>query len=618
MIQIKKIVQDFLFLIFKQIKLFLTYMIYIISKLKATAKNRYLLYIIIISFSPFLLDYFLEYHFERFLIDRRLLNYIINGYINFISLSIPVALAFSYFIYREQQSVSLRHKVFDLLFNYFVLTIPGLFLAIFIKFKIISIYFNEESINLSDDLFKVFFLIILIFLLIIILPRSINTLLKILSITNQIKLSIDNILINIKLLYNIKKSNIVSAYFFENTHDYLESIFQSFEYSLENKIDKIFSREFNRLSETLLKIMEDTPFCETVIFSQQLIINHRNEFEKLYQSMVNNVGKLIFNLYYSNKELEMRKAIQILKDIEPNKVSNLYPVYFQELESIAIRSLQNNDIIFDKTLSLLEEISESNLWEFEDSNKDESNTSTNAIGVLLIYQSMLKVAIENNDVKRVTSITYSMDRFSSPKHKSEEYIGNESVGKYSEAIQLSIFDSLDKIKVQISTDDILSEITLFILFQGALKSIEIGSYRSTGQLIKRITTDFEGEKINGVFNKFHSSRGELKKAYKDFDNDYTYNDLITNFRFNERSYEYCNQKLLFLLMGQQHFIINEKISFSEFFKGRHEIIPSMYFNLDYLQYIRKKIEQVGSKYGLVYIKDKDFIDELVEFIKNNQ
>lgn len=296
----------------------------------------------------------------------------------------------------------------------------------------------------------------------------------------------------------------------------------------------------------------------------------------------------------------------------------MYPVYFQELKSIAIRSLQNNNIIFDETLSLLEEISESNLSNLKDSNAVEHNISTNAIGVLLIYQSMLKVAIENNNVKRVTSITYSMDRFSAPKHKSEQYISNEYVGKSSEAIQLSIFDSLDKIKTPKSSDDNISKITLFILFQGALKSIEISSYGSTGQLIKRITTDFTGVKINEVFEEFNKSRGELKKAYKDFDNDYIYNDLITIFRFNERSYEYCNQRLLFLLMGQQYFIINEKISFTEFYKTQDVIIPITYFNLDYLQYISKKIREVGSKYGLVYIKDKCFIEKLVKLIKNDQ
>src|SRR5699024_10911589 len=167
--------------------------------------------------------------------------------------------------------------------------------------------------------------------------------------------------------------------------------------------------------------------------------------------------------------------------------------------------------------------------------------------------------------------------------------------------------------------DIYEEISLYILFQGAIKSIELGNYGVTGLLVKRIATDFGAEAINEVFEKFLETQGEIKNLYQMFKDEFSYNDLITNFSFNKnkRAFDYCVQKFIFLLLGQEILITYKNLNSTKFYQSARTVIDLKHFSIDYLDYIVSKIKAVGKSYGLVYLEIDGFVDELSTFIKKH-
>lgn len=529
---------------------------------------------------------------------------LLGVYIKITITSIPVILALTYFIYREQQNISLRHQNLSSLFFYFCFSISGVILA----------YYFEANRALSKEIYlphivssnpyKVFFLIIMVILTFIFLFLLVSKLLLGINFIYQLKNSRKKIWKFLNLVY-FSHNNRVSKQYYKSIHNHMESIFQILEYALSNKMDKLFKEEFAKLSVLLEKLMEQSPHKKLIIYPKRLTELHPTQFPDLYSVILSNIGNLTFSLYKNNRFSEMESTFNILKALEPNKVKELYPAYFNGIEDISLRLLTIKEFPFEKMLSFLESFSKSeNIKEKE---------QTNVIGVMLIYQSVLKVAAENNDVKNVTAITYSLDTFlNGLQHDTSNQLYPNVLTK----IRKSILASMRKaFGIHHETITHLNEVALYILFQGTLKSIEIGSYGVTGQLIKRITTDFKGKTINKVFDNFYKTKGWLKTAYNEFDKEFLLNDLITDFSFNNRSFRYCIQKMIFLLLAQEALIIDKKISFTEFYKSDHDFIGLHYFSDEYLDYIASKIKSVGNGYGLIFNKTDNFIDQLAIYIK---
>jgi len=146
--------------------------------------------------------------------------------------------------------------------------------------------------------------------------------------------------------------------------------------------------------------------------------------------------------------------------------------------------------------------------------------------------------------------------------------------------------------------------SIFILLQSLLKSIELTHYKSTGFLIKFLITSYDSDTFNKVFNDFYSSPYEnrylLKKdLYKDIDED---------FHMNENVKDYVLLKLFILVYAQQKYVIKNSVDFWEFPTELLDI--SLVSDRNYLDYMFKKLERAKKEYGLMFLEDDEFMEEL--------
>lgn len=533
---------------------------------------------------------------DYFYIDD-VFHYLTKTYIKAISTSIPIISALYYFVYREQKNISLRDQHFVYLLLYFSISVSSIILSIILKVikqdSSGQVFFMEHEHKIIYSLILYSLAIIFLFLVIFSSLRGIN-------LQYQLKKSRKNLSSKMEMAYYVKNPTIAKN-IYPSIHNNFESIFQILDYTRTNKMDKLFKDELDEFSVLLQGIWEQSPGNLSNIYPKELMSKNEDDFRLLYSALVKNIGNLFLNVHNDNKLTEVETTLEILKSLEPNKVPELYPNYFKSIERIAINALNKNDIPFEKILKFLES--------FSYLEKSE-NAIDNINGVVLIYQSLLKFATMSNDVKKVTSITYSLHTIKN----SLEVSGS----KETEVYKLFMLSSLSKNpNMAHETEDFI----LFTLFQGLLKSIELGNYGVTGQLIKRITTDFKGGHINNIFKIFYESRGNLNNAYPriidtKIDNN-PFNDLITDYAFNQSSFDYCAQKLVFLLLGQECLIILDHISFTEFYRNSHSFIEFDYFKPEYLDYIAQKIINVGDDYGLIFIKKDNFVTDLAKYIKQN-
>lgn len=574
----------------------------------------YIIFSSILTISPIYYEFIWSKEIKFYKV-KKLLIYILEGNIYLIVISIPILLAFSYFIYREQQSISLRNENFYFIFIYLTFTIPSLILSVLfiLKLKAPTI-FLLEYLNFSICTFL--FILLLSLISFCLLIRIYFRLFRVLLIDHHSSESGDKIKKYIKALYFLEenKNTRISDYYFNKVHNLIESKFQTLEFLMKNKMDKIFHDELNKISDLLFIIMEDTPKDNgsSSTYAGRLTQKYNIQFKNLYNIIVKNISELIISSSKYYTKTESKKVLEIMREIEPNKVTELYPGYLQGIEELSIKTISINDNLFEMVLSFLE-----TMIGVPKNNKGDHynhhNIDSIALGVLLIYQSLLKEAIEKNNVRLTTELTYSINKFVLEISKNN----NLSLENDYETLRRKMQKSIESSLTSYMNQELFKEISLFILFQGALKSVELGNYNVTGLLIKRIPTDFDGEMINKVFEKFNENKGNIKKAYKLFDNEYEFNDLITNFNFNISSYDYCIQKLLFLLLGQELYIIEKNILFTKFSvnKNKLEFIPKEYFNKEYLDYIVTKISAVGNKYGLAFVNEELMIDKIISYIQ---
>jgi|SRR5690625_383141 len=529
--------------------------------------------------------------------------------------SIPILSALYYFVYKEQSNISLRNQNSPALAVFLMFT-----LNIIINSIILLILEDRESYKDFYEPLAIFILIYVIVSLISLISFIVSSI-DSLNIEKQFKKSWRNILSRTNRAYFIKNERI-SNLIYEDLHKSYESIFQSLEHTIKNKMGKVTSDEIKIYGRSLEKVMEGSPkkafIKNPVIYPVKLYNINSNEYVLIYNSIIRNTGIILLKLN-SNFKPEYNTLISILKSLEPNKVKGLYPGYFSGLKDIATNSLLLSDSAnFNEMINLLESFFDS-----------ETNDKT-LIGILMIYQALLKVSVQRNDISKITKLTYSLYFIREKNIESKiikvseiaQLITNNfphllgEVTEESELIQnLVKKESIDNKKRSAEADEIYPELSLFILFQTLFKAIELGNNASVGLLIKRISTDYTGDEISKLIRRFNKYKGDIKPAFKERAEFKEYNDLITDFSINQNSYDYCFQKLIFLIYGQQATIKREKLEFTKSYLSPVQAIDFTLFSINYLDYIYKKILEAGKDYGLLFVNDEEFMGNYLEYLK---
>ncbi|WP_168455216.1 hypothetical protein [Bacillus cereus] len=560
----------------------------------------------------------------------------LEGSNKFFTVSLPLTLTFYYFIYKEQKSISSNLAKGMLLWMYLSTAILNLVIGYYIIFN---------KMNLRNGFFseKFFFPIVIWFILVVL------SFLFFLALLNRLLMSLD-ISFLFKHTRKLMRKKIKEVYFtdvnLENNYEclniYLESIFQSFEYAMEKGLDKLFERELKEWDSILLLLMDETPRGKK---GNIITVNHlvdkseksTKHFIEFYSLVLKKHGDLIFKLASNNRLSKLNEVLVTFHSLEPNKVEALYPVFITALDEIVLKAYKQKNCPLKSLLEILNGIILSYKSSKDSSKEEQADNISKVIGVIYIYETVLREALETNNVKDITSVTYSLcGIFKEMDKKGEQVrpIGKTNEAKatsdrnnmLSSAAMISAMEiSMTETKVNLDTSDNenMKKIILFILLQIALKAVEISHYKCLGQVIKRITTDFNALIIEKTFDDFRKGSGQIKSATfleKDEKIQNAINSkksMISRFRkditFNNQSIDYCMQKLALLIYGQQFYVIKQNLTFTEFHKSYHEHPTSIdlsFVDMAYINYTLGKIKQVGNDYGLLFVKETDFEEEI--------
>ncbi|NEU29925.1 hypothetical protein GN156_03930 [bacterium LRH843] len=516
---------------------------------------------------------------------------------------LPVSAAFFYFTYREQTSISSRRQNGFSLFIFILITVCFLLTGHLLNF------FLSAQMSLNTSYHKSF--LNLFILWIIMLLFSLYFLIKIVNYSltsiNTSKLLLTNrkkFTQYLEILYHTKKPK-HNDVFFKLIIDSMETTFQGLSYSLSNGLSSVFDRHFKSWGSSLNKLMEETPnnHKSDKIFIKRLIDIDTNQANKFYELLIRNQGVLISQLNENQKYNELNTAIKTFEQLEPTSVPELYKQFFLGLEEFCINIYSKDDFPFETLLESLRNLSFS--LPSTTSPKD-----LNILGTTLIHQTLIKMSVERNHMKSLASISDSISKLS---NKAPVFL--ESKSKVESTMQIQSFLQ-NQLNSQIMVQG--KDITLFVLVQGLLKSVEIGAYSSTGFLIKRITTNFSGKEINDVAHNFLNHSGDFSSFYSSkiksegSDSLLSLSDLDTNFHFNEQSFKYCLQKMFLLIFLQEKFIIENNLVFTEFHKKDKEFLDINLFDSYYVQYVIKKVKHAGDRYGLLSVSDNIFLNNITK------
>ncbi|OLS35621.1 hypothetical protein BTR22_14280 [Alkalihalophilus pseudofirmus] len=511
---------------------------------------------------------------------------------------LPVSVAFFYFTYREQSSISSKRQNGFILFIYILNTVTFLLTGALVDYLITDFYntfgyWHLMTTNLiAMWLFQFSVSILSLLLTINVSLISINTT-KLLSKNNeQFKMTLDKL-----YLTSVEKEKYIETYFIM-LKDQLETSYQGLEYTLKNGLTSAFEESFKNWGESMTLLMEETPLNETnqLIYIKKIFDQNPKQTLQIYESLIKNQSALIMLLIQRNKTSDIKDAITALENLEPKKMPELYYYFYRGIEDFCINIYSQDKYPVDDLLKMI------NRLRYKSPDND---SIKDKFGSALLHQTLFKKAVENNDVRALTSITYSLSILI----KGDEKKANAPLS--SSSTIRNMMQSFIKKQLKHTVKDI-RHVVLFCYFQALLKSIEIGSYSSTGILIKKLTTDFTGSEIKLMLNEFHYNGYSLSQYLLNEFNTIKENDdimqLDTNFSFNKQSVDYCLKKLYLLVYLQEKYIVANKLSFTEFYKKRHIFIDRNKFQIEYMNYIISKVENVGDKYGLRSVADADFFN----------
>ncbi|HDR4391978.1 hypothetical protein ACQVQT_24505 [Bacillus paranthracis] len=416
-------------------------------------------------------------------------------------------------------------------------------------------------------------------------------------------------------------SNDVVQKKYSHLHFNIESIYQSLKYTAENNMNKEFDDRIGELCN-VLKVLNDN--YNNVKVSSHLLMNEKNskqEFNRsksmfldfnstilkntltlinyLYKNHHYNKGKVVLEMYFSmyskNAEPILRK--QFIESLD------------ELLSSTDLNNAQKLNCILNGLTFLL---------------KDD---------VFIIYKKLIIKLISHENVKLLTSVVYALKSHILDEDGTET-INNNPITAVSSGNPSSSLDGEEvasSVSVEFKRDiklpnpeidriKYLKDNVVIILLQCLLKSIEISHYSSTGFLIKCIVTNFQSEELNRGFKTLETNPDTFTSFYEDYDDGNEVKDEIAKkSELNSETYNYCLKKLYIMLYAQQKFAVKNKLWFIDSLKEFEYIDYTSVLNkCDYLPYLLKKIYAAGSKYGLSFLQDKNFLREIMLELKMNK
>lgn len=365
---------------------------------------------------------------------------------------------------------------------------------------------------------------------------------------------------------------------YDDLHAHIESIYQMLSVTVEKNMDKVYEDNFRKWNRVLAFLHQQPKkfHPENVVNFEYLLRKQPKRFVKLYRTILKNHAALIMVLYKHHKLEEAGQGIKLFFKLNLNS-ETLRAIYLTALNELALLLYEQGE---DRLHPLLQGME--NLAALD----KEKN------GIIMIYKTLIAKAVEDNEVQLLSSIAYSLSKCV----KEQDIIHKIRVNP--------------KIEMMLKTmgrDDIKNRFQkscIFVLLQGALKSVEVSSYKSTGFLVKFLITNFDSHFLNLTFKMFVKHKAD-KNPY--LDDREIFSAIDVDFHYNDQTKEYCLKKLGILIYSQQRYVAEKKVVFG--------FIPNSYISVSYIpcpyiDYLFEKLDKAKDKYGLMFLEDEYFIKSM--------
>ncbi|WP_139892845.1 hypothetical protein [Bacillus sp. D386] len=551
--------------------------------------------------------------------------YILEVILNIIRIAVPLSFPFFYFIYKEQKSISdssvngrttfiyfTLFVLFSLLSAYKISSIKNSFIAFDEKIKATSLTHTHNN---GEELAFIFLLIIfsLYFLSKLMIDSFRNLNLELLIFRKTI--AANSIYSSMSFSYTIYNQ----ANIYELLTAQVETIYQVLIQISNKNLGRVYDRAYYNLEVLLFNLCAEYRLfgIDTTTKHLYLLNKFTKEHLDFYKSLLKNHKELIIHLVQEHKIQDAKMAIKILVDMIPSATTVKHNIdyyneylatYYTILYELLIYLYENENL---GLYTVIEKLSSESI----------SKESVEREGIVRIIQSLIIKAGDKNDVKMLSTFSYMLSSFCQPSETNdtnkttvslanlgikivEDDIDEKEIQKLlDETGYKEFYESEDRVKKNENNLDLLYA-TVFIFLQALLKSIEITNYKTTGFLVKFLVTTFDDKVVNRVFNDFiinpyHNLYWGTQDFYKDIDSD---------FHMNPNVKDYLIIKLTILLYAQQKYIKINKVNFNK--------IPSNFIDInkltkiEYLGYIFKKLEIAQKEYGLMFLQDDHFMNEI--------
>ncbi|MGF9644010.1 hypothetical protein AAIH69_13465 [Paenibacillus sp. MABNS29] len=501
--------------------------------------------------------------------------------IKIIPIAMPVSLTFFYFIYKEQKTLAMSNTFWNKPTFYFVLSsLLAIITAINVNKEIVI---NNPMIFVGNNL--LFFLII-----IMVLTNGLQAIfrhLDSLSIITQLESATKRFESSIAALMLVKQKN--EKFSYKNLNNSVESIYQLFFLALDKNMSNSYY-EYMLKWEKVLSTFKDEPiqFAATDRRSDDIVLQinkNTSYFQGLFRAILKNQITLIIKLIQGSKIEDAQRSLKLFHNLCPSE-DLLRVEFYTSLHELAVLCYKQ-----DFLEPILHELPI--LQQYENSkNKQRGKNDVN-----LIFEKLLIMSVLKNDVKSISSISYSaVQNFPMIKKK-----------KNSDKLFLP-----DPFPNNSNKEDINS--VLYMLFLSLIKSIELSHYSTSGFLIKFIVTNFDGGIIKKVFGELLTN--VIKNGVYENPSVPNSSRIETTFNLNKKTVRYCTEKMSVLLYCQQRYAFEKNISFNSALFLRPFVVIDEAKKIHYFEYIINKLENAKDKYGLYFLKDNDFFEKMkLEFKK---
>ncbi|ANV74327.1 hypothetical protein BCM43_28145 (plasmid) [Bacillus thuringiensis] len=552
---------------------------------------------------------------------------IVYLFIDIIRIIAPLSLPFYYFAYREQKTISdssLNGKtinVFFVLFLLFSVTSLSYSMVITEVFSSKAPSILEEGLALThkyrEDLALISLYAVGSFYF---LGRSIHELLNSIMLNKLINKKINKVYLNY-LLMSFGNFGKFKRKQYEYLSYQLETVYQTLIQAADKNLGNVYSDSFEEWCKVMDYMLSEYRLAsfDTTTKHLHLLNEHGEQHIKLYRTLLRNHKSLIMNLIKQHKIEDAKNAINKFLEHVPSPSKNNQCADFNYDKCISKYYVTLYEIIIylydDKNIGIHTVLDKLN-------SERETKEAIEKEGIIRNLQSLIIKTIQNDDVKMLSALSYYMNNFFND-NRSKADTGeqevlfemeiDEQVLLVSEVENPTFSETTGEDEAAASKEtekdyDFLSA-SVFILLQALLKSIELTHYKSTGFLIKFLITSYNSRNFNTVFNEFYVSPYENKYLPKKA----LYKDIDDDFYMNSNVKDYLLIKLFILVYSQQKYVIKNDVDFWEIPEELLDI--SRISNTNYLKYMFRKLEKAKKEYGLMYLQDEKFMENLKKEFK---